>query len=224
MTRSRLARWGIALFVVLLYAGGTYALTASGSTGPLTSSNSSCASPADRFVPEDLSSVTTGTTTTTSTIVTPPATTTTATATQTSAPATTIESLFTTTTTATVPVTETQQTTVTTTATCTTTKTITPASRPTSIRLRLLHGTLQAGSPAVALVYAYPVGVKVTVSISRGKHTVGSVRFVVRHEPTKVTFPSSELTTPGHYVINVVVTSGSGRSRAARLHVAVLAK
>jgi hypothetical protein len=84
-----------------------------------------------------------------------------------------------------------------------------------------LHGTVRAGQPVVALVYAYPTGAKVTVTVSRGKRSVATAHFVVRHEPTTLTIPASKVKTPGRYVLNVVVSSGSGRS-SAQLHLHVL--
>jgi hypothetical protein len=80
-----------------------------------------------------------------------------------------------------------------------------------------------AGQPVVALVYAYPAGARVTVSISRDKRLVKTARFVIRHEPTKLTIPSSQVKTPGTYVLNVVVSSASRRPTSAQIHVRVLA-
>jgi hypothetical protein len=80
-----------------------------------------------------------------------------------------------------------------------------------------------AGQPVVALVYAYPAGAKVTATILRGKRVVAIARFVVRHEPTKLTIPAGKVKTAGRYVLNVVVSSGPGRSTAAQLHLRVLA-
>jgi hypothetical protein len=293
MTQSRLARWAIAFFLVLVYAGGTYAFTASGSPGS-PDANLACA-PANvaRFAPDTDTTTTTTTTdtelttttsTTTSTVTQPTTTTTTttftttslqpttttlttaltktATAAPTTATSTTTElqpttttstttelqpttttstttelqpttttstatttSPVTTTKTTTSPVTETQNLfrTVTATATCTATKIVPRPSRPTIVRFRLLHGTVPSGAPVVALFYAYPLGAKALVSISRGNHRVAVVRFVLRHEPTKLTIPAKKVKTPGSYAITIVVSSGSGRPSAARLHLTVLA-
>jgi hypothetical protein len=279
MTQSRLARWAIAFFLVLVYAGGTYAFTASGSPGS-PDANVACApTNAARFVSDlttvtDIPTTTTSTTTatavqpdtttttttttstttelqpttttttttelqpaTTTTTTTSPVTTTatltaapvttTTTATATAAPVTTTAtttSPVTTTKTTTSPVTETQDflRTVTATATCTATKSVSRPSRPTIVRFRLLHGTVPSGAPVVALFYAYPLGAKALVSISRGKHSVTVVRLVLRHEPTTLTIPAKKVETPGTYGITIVVSSG-GRSSTARLHLNVLA-
>jgi hypothetical protein len=269
MTQSRLARWAIAFFLVLVYAGGTYAFTASGSPGS-PDANLACApTNVARFAPDTDTTTTTTTTdtelttttsTTTSTVTQPTTTTTTttftttslqpttttlttaltktATAAPTTATSTTTElqpttttstatttSPVTTTKTTTSPVTETQNLfrTVTATATCTATKIVPRPSRPTIVRFRLLHGTVPSGAPVVALFYAYPLGAKALVSISRGNHRVAVVRFVLRHEPTKLTIPAKKVKTPGSYAITIVVSSGSGRPSAARLHLTVLA-
>jgi hypothetical protein len=285
MIRGHLARWAIAFMVVLFYAGGTYALTASGSpASPAT--ESACVTPnldqaptaetttstTIQVQPTTTTSTTTSTTelqptTTTSTITTtstttelqPTTTTSTTTDTTTSfrpttttstvtqpttmtstvtQPTTTTEttttpvtttatttSPTTTTETTTLPVTETQHDvrTVTATATCTATHTLTRPGRPTIVRFHLLHGTVLAGSPVVALLYAYPAGAKAIVTITRGRRKVATAHFVIRHEPTKLTIPATKVSTPGHYVINIVIASGPGRSRAAQLHLRVLA-